>query len=65
MIDNKHFFSFLQVISALSAGGNQPIVVQTLGQPTLQSAIPQAIQVLPIGSLGNLQVRLVNDDFKF
>lgn len=44
------------MVTALSAGGNQPIVVQTLGQPTLQSAIPQAIQVLPIGSLGNLQV---------
>jgi len=30
----------------------QPIVVQTLGQPNMQ----QAIQVLPIGNFGNLQV---------
>ncbi|ODN06491.1 Nuclear transcription factor Y subunit alpha [Orchesella cincta] len=44
-----------QVVTALSAGGTQPLMVQTLGQQTLQGTIPQAIQVLPISNLGNLQ----------
>ncbi|CAL8081751.1 unnamed protein product [Orchesella dallaii] len=44
-----------QVVTALSAGGTQPLMVQTIGQPTLQGTIPQAIQVLPISNLGNLQ----------
>lgn len=48
------------MVTALG-GGNQNIVVQTLGQQTLQGGIPQAIQVLPIGSLGNLQVKIMHN----
>ncbi|CAG7831214.1 unnamed protein product [Allacma fusca] len=40
-------------------GGNQaqPIVVQAIGQTLQGSSVQQAIQVLPIGSLGNIQAQ--------
>jgi len=40
-----------QIVSPVSAGGGQPIMVQTIGQQNMT----QAIQVLPLGNFSNLQ----------